>query len=58
MTSEQVISLMKSSKTVKEWNANCDKVKAAFNGQYPSYWYELIILSGLFSQVTKQSSFY
>ena len=43
--SENVKTLMASSKTESEWNANCDKVKAA-NGGYPSWWLETIVLSG------------
>lgn len=44
-----VVALMKSSKSESEWNANCDKVKAANNNSYPSFWYAAIILSGVFS---------
>lgn len=50
MTEQEVIALMKTSKSEKEWNANCDKVKAACNG-YPDFWYSAIILSGLAAQV-------
>lgn len=47
MTEEQVVELMKSSKSEAEWNTNCDKVKAAFAGAYPQWWYKTIILSGI-----------
>ena len=43
-TPEQVVSLMSSSKSEKEWNSNCDKVTAAFKG-YPDWWYEKIVIS-------------
>jgi hypothetical protein len=46
MTEQEVVDLMKSSKTEDEWNANCDKVKKAFDG-YPSFWFSAIILSGV-----------
>lgn len=46
-----VVALMKSSKSESEWNANCDKVKAANNG-YPSFWYTAIVLSGVMSVVS------
>jgi len=46
MNEEQVTKLMRSSKNESEWNANCDKVKAACGG-YPSFWYTEIIMSGL-----------
>ncbi|MBP9090544.1 hypothetical protein KBI23_05900 [bacterium] len=43
--------LMRSSTSEAEWNANCDKVKAA-NGDYPSWWYATIVMSGLASSTT------
>lgn len=53
MSREEVIELMKSSKTEKEWNNNCDKVKKSCNG-YPDFWYSEIILSGLAAVVTSE----
>lgn len=47
MTEEQVVKMMESSKSEDEWNANCDKVKAAFGGNYPPWWYAKIVMSGL-----------
>lgn len=47
MSKDDVIALMMSSKDTKEWNANCDKVKAAHSGQYPDYWYKDVILAGI-----------
>lgn len=41
---------MESSKSETEWNANCEKVKAACGG-YPDFWYHAIILSGLAARV-------
>ena len=44
LTKEQdVLELMRQSKTADEWNANCDKVKDA-NGGYPPFWYVGIIM--------------
>lgn len=43
MDKNDVIKLMRSSKSEKEWNENCDKVKEEFFG-YPDWWYETIIL--------------
>lgn len=48
-----VLSLMQSSKSEREWNANCDKVKSA-NGGYPSFWYSAIVLSGVMSATSSQ----
>jgi len=50
MTEEEVVDLMKSSKSEAEWNTNCDKVKASCDG-YPNFWYSAIILSGLCDEV-------
>jgi len=36
MNRDEVVNLMKSSKTEKEWTANCDKVRAACGG-YPGF---------------------
>ncbi len=47
MTKEQ-LELMASSKTAEEWDANCDKVKAAHGG-YPDDWNEKVVLSKLVS---------
>ena len=49
MTEQEVIDLMKSSKSETEWNKNCDTVKAKCGG-YPSFWYTKIVISGLASQ--------
>ncbi len=46
MNEQEVVDMMKSSKSEAEWNANCDKMKKACGG-YPSFWYGTIVLSGL-----------
>jgi hypothetical protein len=56
MTKQEVIDLMSGSKTEKEWNENCDKVKAAFNG-YPDFWYAEIVLSGIAGVVCSKPGF-
>lgn len=50
MTQDEVIALMKSSKSASEWNDNCDKVKAACKG-YPDFWYGAVIASGLANMI-------
>lgn len=52
MTEQEVVNLMKSSKSESEWNANCDKVKASFDGSYPSFWWDAIMQSGVMSKTT------
>ena len=46
MTIPQVQLLMLSSKSVTEWNTNCDIVKKEFNG-YPDWWYTEIVISNI-----------
>ena len=50
MSEQEVVALMKSSKSESEWNANCDKVKKACGG-YPPFWYKAIVLSGLAAKI-------
>lgn len=54
-TPEGVVALMESSQCSSDWNANCDRVKAANardgRPDYPSFWYEKIIQSGLLRRV-------
>lgn len=50
MTQEEVLALMRSSKSETEWNANCHKVKAAHDGHYPAYWFAEVIQSGLITE--------
>ena len=54
MTEQEVIELMLESKSEKEWNANCDKVKSTLNGQYPSFWYKSIILSAVHARAKQR----
>jgi hypothetical protein len=49
MSEQDVINLMLDSKNENEWNANCDKTKASFEGQYPSFWYGAIVIGGVLS---------
>jgi hypothetical protein len=46
MTMDKIVALMESSRSAQEWDANCDKVKAACGG-YPAGWYAAIVLSGV-----------
>lgn len=47
MNEQAVVDLMKSSRSEAEWNANCLKVRAAFSGNYPDFWYPVIFVSGV-----------
>lgn len=47
MTKQEVLNLMKSSKSISDWESKCKIVKSAHNGKYPDYWYREIILKDL-----------
>ena len=51
MTTEEVVALMKTSKSEEEWNANCDKVQRACGG-YPSFWLKAVVMSVLATAIT------
>jgi hypothetical protein len=53
MSEKEVVELMSSSKSEREWNANADKVKAACGG-YPSFWYGSIVVSGVMARISAQ----
>lgn len=55
MDKDQVLTLMKSSKTSDEWNANCGKVKAACGG-YPEYWFQEVVMTRLADKVLGQGA--
>ena len=44
---DRAVALMRNSRSEKEWDDNCDKIKAANNGNYPEWWNEKIISSGI-----------
>ena len=54
MSKDEVVNLMLSSKSEKEWNDNCEKVVKGCGGQYPSFWYKEIILSGVYGNVSEE----
>lgn len=55
MTEQEVVDLMRSSNTVKEWNDNVDRVKAECDG-YPCFWYKAIVASKLMAQTMGKGS--
>lgn len=46
MSESEVVSLMESSRTAEQWDANADKVKAACKG-YPEFWWPAVVQSGV-----------
>lgn len=46
---QETIELLRATKNEAEWNDVCDRVKASFDGKYPSWWYREIIMGGVCS---------
>jgi len=51
MTREETVAALRATKNETEWNAVCDRLKAAHNSNYPSWWFPAIMLSGLAADV-------
>jgi len=45
MTHNEIVTLMRSSRSPEEWKSNEERVKAHFSGSLPSFWYGLIVQS-------------
>lgn len=50
-TAEGVAAYMRESTSVEDWNNRIEHVKNANDGQYPSFWWETIVMSGLAEEV-------
>jgi hypothetical protein len=48
---EDLIRIMESSNSKKEWNKNCKRVKMSCGGRFPKWWYREILVSGIFDNV-------
>lgn len=48
------IEAFKNTTSEKEWDALCDRVKQARNGQYPNNWYSEIVASGLMENASSK----
>jgi hypothetical protein len=46
-TPEGVASYMSEATSAKDWNSRCNEVKIENEGDYPSFWYHTIIVSGI-----------
>ena len=44
-----VVKLMKGSTTAEAWDTNCTRVRRAHGGEYPDFWGEAIVTSGIMS---------
>lgn len=50
-TIDGVVALMCGADSIQDWDARCDQVTAANGGNYPDFYFEAIMLSGLAHQV-------
>lgn len=50
-TPEGVAHYMRQATSTRDWGERCDAVKDANNGDYPPFWYDTIIRSGLAAQI-------
>ena len=55
-TKEEIVAHMRLSVSEEDWDRRCDEVKAANGGDYPSFWYATIILSGVCGEVVMNFS--
>ena len=47
LTPDQVAAFMSSATSAEDWDNKCDLVKEAFGGDYPSFWFQTILQSGV-----------
>lgn len=50
-TAAGVTEHMKKTTSRNDWNIRCDQIKTANGGDYPEFWYETVIASGLYSRI-------
>ena len=50
----EAVALLESARTGDEWNASVDRIQSGYKGEYPSFWIEAVIESGLFERVSKR----
>jgi len=54
MSFYNAIGLVLSCKSNADWQKACDKIKDAYGGDYPEWWYREIVQSGLFYDITSK----
>ncbi len=50
----EVIAIMESCLNKNEWNHNSKMIQIAFGRKFPPYWREEILLSGLYTRISKR----
>jgi hypothetical protein len=54
MVTEQDLNDLRNTKNEQEWNAVCDRVKAAHRGVYPADWFAKVLASGLVGDAARR----
>lgn len=54
MLTEQDLNDLQNTKNNREWDAVCDRVKAAHKGMYPADWFAKVLASGLAGDVRRR----
>lgn len=54
ITEEQAVVLMGGSSSEREWNARARFVKREHGGQYPGWWFEAIVRSGVADRTARR----
>ena len=46
-TREGVCAILNTSNSSEEWKANVEKIKDANSGNYPDFWFDIVVIGGL-----------
>lgn len=52
MEEDDYLTQLKACDTADDWNQTCDRIKHDHGGDYPSWWFESVIMSGLMRRIT------
>jgi len=47
MNEKDTVAYMAAATSKEDWNSRCDHVKKECGGEYPTFWYQAILRSGL-----------
>jgi len=48
-----ITTLLRKAENEEEWNRYCDLIKSLYDGNYPNWWGEQVLLSGLLKDVSE-----
>jgi hypothetical protein len=56
MDKQTALAELQKSTNKDEWNATCDRIKAANRGMYPEWWYPEVVATNLIEKVLGQDA--